>query len=60
MNGTKRKLYDSIVWNIFQQVDNVYGHHNASNLYKLNEHTGNTVELVKAQLWYDIKYKCKK
>jgi len=59
MNSTKRKLYNSIVWNIFQQVDNVYDHHNATNLYKSNEHIGNTVELVKEQLRYDIKYKCK-
>jgi hypothetical protein len=60
MNSIKSKIYDPIVWNIFQQVDNVYGHHNAFNLYKFNQHTGNTVELVKEQLRYDIKYKCKK
>jgi hypothetical protein len=60
MNGTKSKIYDPIVWNIFQQVDNAYGHHNAFNLYKFNQHTDNTIEFVKAQLWYDIKYKCKK
>jgi hypothetical protein len=58
MNSTKSKLYDPIVWNVLQQID-LYDH-NASNLYKTSPHTGNTVELVKEQLRYDIKYKCKK
>jgi len=56
MNSTKSKIYDLIVWNVLQQID-LYDH-NASNLYKTSPHTGNTVELVKAQLRYDIKNDC--
>jgi hypothetical protein len=59
MNGTKRKLYDTVTWGILEQVDNLYGH-NAIDLYKADEHTGDIIELVKEQLRYDIKYKCKK
>jgi hypothetical protein len=58
MNSTKSKIYDPIVSNVLQQID-LYDH-NASNLYKTSPHTGNTVELVKEQLWYDIKYKGKR
>jgi len=57
MNSTKRKLYESLTWHISPLVYRQYGYNHP---YEADEHTSDIIELVKEQLRYDIKYKCKK
>jgi hypothetical protein len=50
MNSTKMELYNPVTWNIFEQVDKLYGHTIINDLYRADEHTSNVIELVSEQL----------